>query len=63
MIRKIIVFCLVMLFVANIASCGEKKVLHCDKCNAEIEVSANSNMNEEWGMLCGDCNEEVFGKE
>ena len=41
-------------------SCGEKKILHCDHCNKEVLVDAESNMEEEWLIYCEECNEELF---
>ena len=59
MIKRIAVLLLVMLFLITAASCGEKKILHCDKCGAEVEVDADSNMTEDWSVFCETCGEEV----
>lgn len=59
MLKRIVVMLLVMLFLVTAVSCGEKKILHCDKCGAEVEVDAKSNMTEEWSLFCDTCGEEV----
>lgn len=44
--------------------CGcETKTLHCDHCGAEVKVSADSNMEEDWTIYCETCNEELFGND
>lgn len=41
-------------------SCGgEKKIVHCDKCGGEIEIDADSAMEEDWIIYCEDCNKSV----
>lgn len=61
MIKRIIVFLLVVLLFVMLTSCGEKKILHCDNCNVEVEVDAKSNMEEDWSIFCAECNEKLFG--
>ena len=50
----ILLFVLVMLF--TVSSCGAEKILHCDKCNTEVKVAADSEMDESWTIYCSDCN-------
>lgn len=59
MLKKIIIALLIMLFLVTAAGCGEKIILHCDKCGTEVEVDADSNMTEEWAIFCEECAEEV----
>ena len=40
--------------------CGKTKILHCDNCNAEVEVSAKSNMDEDWAIYCDACDKLLF---
>ena len=61
MFKKTMVFVLTLLLLLSICSCGEKKILHCDNCNVEVEVGASSDMTEEWIIYCEECNEELFG--
>ena len=61
MIKRIIVFLLVLLLFVTLTSCGEKKILHCDNCNVEVKVDADSNMEEDWSIFCAECNEKLFG--
>lgn len=51
-----ILFCGV-LFAA--CGAGEKKIVHCDRCNAEIKVEADSNVTEDWTIYCDDCDKEL----
>ena len=44
------------------AMAGCTKTLHCDKCNKEIAVKANSNANEDWAVYCDDCNKEIMAE-
>ena len=50
------IICAVCLF----AGCGEKKIVHCDGCGAEIEVDADSNVNDtDWTLFCSTCEAEL----
>ena len=51
----------ILLLLTLLSACGEKKILHCDHCGDEVEVEADSNMEEDWIVYCGPCNEELFG--
>ena len=57
--KKIIAVLLVMLMVAAFVGCGATKILHCDKCGAELTVEEDSNMTEDWMILCEKCESEV----
>ena len=59
MVKKIAVLLLVGLFLVSAVGCGATKILHCDKCGTEVEVSEKSNMTEEWSIFCEVCGEEV----
>ncbi len=39
--------------------CGEKKILHCDNCGKEVTVEKDSQMNDDWTILCADCEKEL----
>ena len=54
-----VIMTIVMLFAFT--ACGKTKVLHCDKCGKEVAVKESSNMEEDWILYCGECNEELFG--
>lgn len=49
------------LITLTVVGCGKTKILHCDNCNAEVEVGAKSNMEEDWSIYCDTCNEQLFG--
>lgn len=40
--------------------CGEKRIVHCDRCGKEIEVDADSNVTEDWILVCQDCQKELY---
>lgn len=44
--------------------CGEKtKTVICDGCGVEIEIEADSNMDNSWIIYCHDCEIEFFGED
>lgn len=55
--KKIITVFLILLTLSFV-SCGEVKTLHCDSCGKAVEVDADSNMEEEWTIYCGECEHE-----
>jgi len=57
----LVVLSLIAGMMLMLCACGEKKILHCDNCGAEVEVKASSNMEEDWTIYCGPCDEELFG--
>ncbi|MBQ1281098.1 MAG: hypothetical protein IIY16_02500 [Oscillospiraceae bacterium] len=60
--KRIAVILLVLIMLLSLlAGCGKTKILHCDHCGEEVEVEADSNMEEDWIVYCGKCNEELFG--
>lgn len=60
MIRKIISLLLIIIALTVILTgCGDKKTLHCDRCGREVEVSADSNMNESWTVYCRQCEKDL----
>ena len=46
-----------------LTGCGKTKVLHCDHCGAEVTVKEDSNMEEEWIIYCGKCEETLFDED
>ena len=44
------------MLVLGLTACG-KKTLHCDLCGKE--VSADSNMDEDWIIYCEECEPEL----
>ena len=59
--KKRISLLLVLLLLLGLTACVEKKTVHCDHCGAAVEIDADSNMEEDWIIYCGPCNEELFG--
>lgn len=59
--KRIISTVLALAALLLLCSCGgEKKILHCDNCEKEIEVDASSNMDDSWILYCADC-EKALG--
>lgn len=57
--KKFIALMMVIAMVFAFAGCSEKKVLKCDGCGADIQVDADSNMDDNWSLFCKDCNEKL----
>lgn len=56
--KKFAIILLALMMTTAFASCGETKTLHCDGCGAEVEVDADSTMDEDWTLYCKDCEKE-----
>ena len=54
--KRLFILLFVLLTLFTVSSCGEKKILHCDECNAEVKVDAASEMDESWTIYCSNCN-------
>ena len=57
--KKILLALLLALSLLALSACGEKRIVHCDGCGKELQVNANSNMDEDWIILCEDCQKEL----
>ena len=54
--KKRIAVLLVVLAACSVSACGKGKViLHCDRCGKEVEFPADTNMNEDWIIVCPEC--------
>ena len=60
--KKIIAIILVVFMVLAFVGCGATKIVHCDKCGAEVEVEADSNMAEDWAVFCEKCATEMIAE-
>ena len=58
MMKKLMVFLLALVMLPALYGCGTK-TLHCDGCGAEVKVEKSSNMEEDWLVLCEECNQEI----
>ena len=58
--KKILLVVTTLLIIASLAGCGKTKILHCDGCNAEIEVAENSDITEDWILYCSTCEDDIF---
>lgn len=63
MFKRVLTALLIAVMLFAVVGCGRSKVLHCDHCNAEVEVKEDSNMNEDWAIYCESCNEKLFGND
>ena len=58
---KYLVALLIALLV--LAGCGKTKSVTCDACGKEIQLSADSNITDEWIVYCKDCELSLFGED
>lgn len=63
MAKRILALLLLLSLLLALAACGgEPKIVHCDRCGAEIRLNPDdSHVDEDWILFCGDCEEEVYG--
>ena len=54
--KKIIALMMIFAMLLAFAGCGEKKNLTCDHCGKDVQVVADSEMNDEWIIYCDECN-------
>lgn len=51
---------MIILCLITVCGCGgEKKVVHCDRCGAEVQVKSESKVEESWTIYCDKCDEEL----
>ena len=60
--KKLLCFLGAASILFALVGCGSKKILHCDNCNKEVAVNADSNMEEDWSIFCEECNKALFGE-
>ena len=58
--RKLCCAVLAITLLLSLTGCGGK-ILHCDKCGAEVKAGSSSKMEEDWSVYCEECNEKYFG--
>ena len=65
MLKKIILTIAILSCFLCLTACStEKKQLTCDGCGKTVEVSADSNMEENWIIFCEECGEpEILSDE
>ena len=59
MFKKFVALLLVTVLLCAFVGCGATKIVHCDRCGTELEIEADSNMTEDWIILCEKCESEV----
>ncbi len=57
--KKSLAIMVALLMVLSFSACGKTKTLQCDGCDAEVEVSVDSNMDDDWIVYCEDCEKEL----
>ncbi len=58
--KRALALVLLLLCLLSLVACGKPgKLLHCDGCGKEIKVSADSDMDEDWIILCEDCRQQL----
>jgi hypothetical protein len=58
---KMLISLLVILLM--LAGCGARKTVTCDGCGKQLQIKANSNMDDSWIIYCDACNKEFFGED
>lgn len=60
---KKLLICILALAMLSLFGCRKDssaiKIIHCDGCGKEIEFPVDSNVTEDWIILCDECNEKV----
>ena len=57
--KKRILAALLVSMMLVMGGCGEKVIVHCDGCNKEIEVDADSGIDEDWILFCDECDDDL----
>lgn len=58
--KRIVLLMLALAMALSLCACGkEMRTVKCDGCGKDIEVDADSNMTDDWIILCEDCGEPV----
>lgn len=61
MAKRIFALILLLALLVSMAACGGTKIVHCDRCGCEIELSPeDKHITEDWILLCEDCGEPVI---
>lgn len=57
--RRFIAMILVLVMLLMLTACGKTRTVTCDRCGAEIQVAADSNITDDWILFCEDCEAEI----
>ena len=58
--KRLVCLLLALVMALSLAGCGkEMRIVKCDGCGKDIEVEADSNITDDWIVLCDDCGEPV----
>ena len=58
--KRVAAVVLLLVCLLSLVACGKPgKIVHCDACGKEIPVRADSDMNEDWIILCEDCKQQL----
>lgn len=59
--KRILCLLLALAMTLSLAGCGkEMRTVKCDGCGKDIQVEADSNITDDWLLLCEDCGEPVI---
>ena len=62
MTKRFLSLILLAALLLSLMGCGgEPKIVHCDRCGDEIQLEADSNIDEDWIVFCKTCEKEAFG--
>ena len=57
--KKLLLVMVLTLCLLALVGCGKKIVLHCDVCGKELYYDADSDVTEDWLIVCEDCQKLV----
>ena len=57
--KKLLIAILIAISLLSLAGCGKTRIVHCDGCGKEIKVAENSNVTEDWILLCDECQKKL----
>ncbi len=58
--RRIVIVLLIALTLLPLGACRkEMKIVHCDRCGKEIKYPADSNVTEDWIIVCSECRKKM----
>lgn len=57
--KKLLIVLILALSLLALTGCGEKRIVHCDRCGKEVKVEADSNITDDWIIFCKECEQEI----
>lgn len=57
--KKLLTVILSSFMAITLIACAGSKIVHCDNCGKDIKVAADSNVDDNWTLLCAECESEL----